>query len=99
MDGKSTPPKLSDGVYSVFNTTQFWDGRSPHLGDQAKGPMQAMLEMAITPKMAEERISSIPEYIAEFKKAFAQDKNPITFETYLATHCISPKYFIKIVAF
>ncbi|MCI4399920.1 MAG: cytochrome-c peroxidase [Campylobacteraceae bacterium] len=71
----------SPTVYnSVFNTTQFWDGRSPHLGDQAKGPMQAMPEMAITPKMAEERISSIPEYVAEFKKAFPQDKNPVTFE-------------------
>lgn len=71
----------SPTVYnSVFNTTQFWDGRSPHLGDQAKGPMQAMPEMAITPKMAEERISSMPEYVTEFKKAFPKDKNPVTFE-------------------
>lgn len=71
----------SPTVYnSVFNTTQFWDGRSPHLGDQAKGPMQAMPEMAITPKMAEDRISSMPEYVAEFKKAFPKDKNPVTFE-------------------
>jgi len=71
----------SPTVYnSVFNTTQFWDGRSPHLGDQAKGPMQAQPEMAITPKMAEERIASIPEYVAEFKKAFPKDKNPVTFE-------------------
>ena len=71
----------SPTVYnSVFNTTQFWDGRSPHLGDQAKGPMQAMHEMANTPKMAEERISSMPEYVAEFKKAFPKDKNPVTFE-------------------
>lgn len=71
----------SPTVYnSVFNTTQFWDGRSPHLGDQAKGPMQAMPEMAITPKMAEERISSMPEYAAQFKKAFPKDKNPVTFE-------------------
>jgi len=71
----------SPTVYnSVFNTTQFWDGRSPHLGDQAKGPMQAMPEMAITPKMAEDRISSMPEYVALFKKAFPKDKNPVTFQ-------------------
>lgn len=71
----------SPTVYnSVFNTTQFWDGRSPHLIDQAKGPMQAAPEMAISPKMAEERIASIPEYVSEFKKAFPKDKNPVTFE-------------------
>jgi len=75
----------SPTVYnSVFNTTQFWDGRSPHLGDQAKGPMQAQPEMAITAKMAEERISSMPEYVIEFKKAFPKDKNPVTFENIAA---------------
>jgi len=95
----------SPTVYnSVFNTTQFWDGRSPHLGDQAKGPMQAMPEMAITPKMAEERISSMPEYVAEFKKAFPKDKNPVTFENIadaIATFeaiLVTPSKFDKFLA-
>ncbi len=95
----------SPTVYnSVFNTTQFWDGRSPHLGDQAKGPMQAMPEMAITPKMAEDRISSMPEYVAEFKKAFPKDKNPVTFEniadaiaTFEAT-LVTPSKFDKFLS-
>lgn len=95
----------SPTVYnSVFNTTQFWDGRSPHLIDQAKGPMQAQPEMAITPKMAEDRIASIPEYVAEFKKVFPKDKNPVAFEniaTAIASFeaiLVTPSKFDKFLA-
>jgi cytochrome c peroxidase len=95
----------SPTVYnSVFNTTQFWDGRSPHLIDQAKGPMQAQPEMAISPKMAEERIASIPEYVAEFKKVFPKDKNPVTFDniaTAIASFeaiLVTPSKFDKFLA-
>lgn len=71
----------SPTVYnSVFNTNQFWDGRSPHLEDQAKGPMQAAPEMAINPKVAAEKMKSIPEYVELFKKAFPTEKDPVTFE-------------------
>ena len=34
---------------SVFNEAQFWDGRAPDLAAQAKGPVQAGVEMANTP--------------------------------------------------
>ncbi|MDK2047810.1 cytochrome-c peroxidase, partial [Aliarcobacter butzleri] len=60
----------SPTVYnSVFFKAQFWDGRSPHLADQAQGPIQAGPEMAAPPALVEQRINSIPEYVAEFKKA------------------------------
>src|SRR5574344_2360031 len=64
----------SPTVYnSVFFKAQFWDGRSPHLQDQAAGPIQAAPEMAAPPALVEERINSIPAYVEEFKKAYGKD--------------------------
>lgn len=57
---------------SVFNTTQFWDGRAGTLADQAKGPIEAEPEMATPAKLAVERISSMPEYVSEFKKIYGK---------------------------
>lgn len=70
----------SPTVYnSVFNKSQFWDGRSPHLEDQAQGPMQAEVEMASPKGLIEQRVTSIPAYVEEFKKAYGDDVK-ITFE-------------------
>lgn len=67
-------------VYNaVFNTAQFWDGRSAHLADQAMGPIVAIPEMALAPEAAEKRLASIPAYVEEFKNAFKGEKNPVTF--------------------
>jgi len=75
----------SPTVYnSVFFTAQFWDGRSPHLADQAQGPMQAAPEMAAPANLVKERIVSIPEYVAEFKIAYGDDVK-ITFEKIATT--------------
>jgi len=61
----------SPTVYnSVLNAVQFWDGRSPHLEDQAQGPIQAGPEMAAPADLVVARVTSIPEYVAEFKKAY-----------------------------
>jgi cytochrome c peroxidase len=75
----------SPTVYnSAFFKAQFWDGRSPHLEDQAQGPMQAAPEMAAPPSLVVQRINSIPEYVDEFKNAY--DTNvTIDFETITAT--------------
>lgn len=62
---------------SVLNQVQFWDGRSPHLADQAQGPMQAMPEMASAPESIVQKITSIPEYVQRFAKAYPNQK--ITF--------------------
>jgi len=75
----------SPTVYnSVLFAAQFWDGRSPHLEDQAQGPMQAGPEMASPKSLVEARINSIPEYVDEFKKAYGDDVK-IDFETITAT--------------
>ena len=64
----------SPTVYnSVFNDKQFWDGRSPHLEDQAQGPVQAGPEMAATKEHVEQTITSMPDYVDEFKSAYGKD--------------------------
>jgi cytochrome c peroxidase len=65
---------------SVFNMAQFWDGRAADLEQQAKGPMQASVEMNNTPTRVMETIKSMPEYVTLFAKAFPGDKDPANFE-------------------
>ncbi|RXK03945.1 MULTISPECIES: cytochrome-c peroxidase [Arcobacteraceae] len=64
----------SPTVYnSVLNKVQFWDGRSPHLEDQAQGPIQAGPEMAAPKSLVEARVTSMPAYVEEFKDAYGDD--------------------------
>jgi len=63
---------------AVFMKKQFWDGRSPDLEDQAKGPIQAPPEMAMDKDVATKTITSMPEYVNEFKKVYGDEK--VTFE-------------------
>ncbi len=65
---------------SVYNSAQFWDGRAGDLKEQAKGPIQASVEMAATPAYVVQVLKSIPEYTDLFKKAFPGDKDPVTFD-------------------
>jgi len=75
----------SPTVYNaVFFASQFWDGRSPDLEDQAQGPMQAAPEMAAPKALVEERINSMPAYVELFKKAYGKDVK-VNFKTITAT--------------
>lgn len=65
---------------SVYNTAQFWDGRAKDLAEQAKGPVQASVEMNNTPELVLKTLNSIPEYIRLFKIAFPGVKDPVTFD-------------------
>jgi len=65
---------------SVFNIAQFWDGRAEDLKQQAKGPVQASVEMNNTPEMAMKAIKSMPEYAVLFRKAFPEQSDPVTFD-------------------
>lgn len=74
-------PRNSPTVFNaVFNVAQFWDGRAKDLREQAKGPVQAGVEMNNTPDRVEETLKSIPAYVEAFKKAFPGAKNPVTFD-------------------
>ncbi len=65
---------------SVFNAAQFWDGRAKDLKEQAKGPVQAAVEMNNKPDRVVETLRSIPQYGALFRKAFPRENDPITFD-------------------
>jgi cytochrome c peroxidase len=73
---RNSPTVLNAGL----QLAQFWDGRAPTLEDQAKGPILNPLEMAMPDEgMVLSRIRTIPEYVERFKKAFPNDKDPITY--------------------
>ncbi|WP_240928301.1 cytochrome-c peroxidase [Thalassoroseus pseudoceratinae] len=74
-------PRNSPTVWnSVFQASQFWDGRSPSLEDQAKGPVVASPEMGMpNHDKAIERIAAIPGYQEEFARVFG-DRKPVTID-------------------
>lgn len=57
---------------AAFATTQFWDGRSPNLEDQASGPMTAGVEMAGIPEEIVQKLAKIPEYRKLSMAAFGE---------------------------
>jgi cytochrome c peroxidase len=74
-------PRRAPTVFNaVFNIAQFWDGRAEDLKAQAKGPMQASVEMNATPDLVERILNSMPGYVETFKKAFPQEATPVTFD-------------------
>src|SRR5690606_37984423 len=74
-------PRNSPTVLNaVLNIAQFWDGRAADLKEQAKGPVQASVEMNATPKHVEDTLKSIPEYVELFKTVFPGQKDPVTFD-------------------
>lgn len=78
-------PRNSPTVFNaVFNLAQFWDGRAKDLKEQAKGPVQASVEMNNTPEAVVKTMNSMPEYIEMFKQAFPDDKDPVTFDNMAA---------------
>ena len=67
---------------AVFNIAQFWDGRAPDLAAQAKGPVQAGVEMNNTPDNLVATLSSMPGYQEAFAKAFPGVNDAITFDNF-----------------
>jgi cytochrome c peroxidase len=74
-------PRNSPTVFNaVFNAAQFWDGRAADLAEQAKGPIQASVEMGSTPKRVEDTLNSMPEYVERFRQAFPGQQDPVSFD-------------------
>ncbi|HRO15829.1 MAG TPA: cytochrome-c peroxidase, partial [Paracoccus sp. (in: a-proteobacteria)] len=67
---------------AVFNVAQFWDGRAPDLAEQAKGPVQAGVEMNNTPENLVDTLKSMPGYVDAFDAAFPGEQDPITFDNF-----------------
>lgn len=70
---------------TVFNAaihaSQFWDGREPDVEAQAKGPIINPIEMGMPSAEAVVKLlKGIPGYVELFKKAFPDDKDPVTYD-------------------
>ncbi len=72
--GRNAPTVLN----AVFNTAQFWDGRAADLGEQAVGPIQNPIEMAISHEHAVVMLNGIPGYKPMFAAAFPADQGPVS---------------------
>src|SRR6056297_337729 len=67
---------------SVFNDAQFWDGRAPDLAAQAKGPVQAGVEMANTPDKVIATLHSMPQHADSFQAPLPADGDPVSFDNF-----------------
>ncbi len=74
-------PRNAPTVYNaVFNIAQFWDGRAEDLKAQAKGPVQAGVEMNNTPAAVEATLNSMPGYVKAFELAFPGEAKVVNFD-------------------
>ncbi len=74
-------PRNSPTVFNaVLNEAQFWDGRAEDLKEQAKGPIQASVEMANTPENVVATLASMPQYMEWFTSAFPGEDAPVSFD-------------------
>lgn len=79
-EGARVGDRNSPTVYNAaFLTSQFWDGRAPSLEEQAKGPIQAHVEMDLKPDEAVARLQETG-YAPYFEAAFPGEENPLTFD-------------------
>jgi len=74
------PRNAPTAFNAIFNIAQFWDGRAADLKAQAKGPVQAGVEMNNKPERVVATLKSMPDYVAMFAKAFPNDKDPVSFD-------------------
>jgi cytochrome c peroxidase len=65
---------------AVLNEAQFWDGRAEDLAAQAKGPVQAGVEMANTPDNVVATLKSMPAYVTWFTASFPGEDDPVSFD-------------------
>lgn len=74
------PRNAPTALNAVLNEAQFWDGRAEDLAAQAKGPIQAGVEMANTPAQVEATLNSMPAYVEMFAAAFPGETTPTNFD-------------------
>ena len=74
--GRNAPTVLN----AVYNQAQFWDGRAKALEEQAGGPIQNPIEMAITAEHAVQQLKGIPGYVSKFDQVYPETIDPVTFD-------------------
>ena len=78
VGGKKGGRQAPTVINTAYFTTQFWDGRSPSLENQAEGPVQNSVEMANTLQAVEKQLVEDASYVEDFEKAFGS--GDITYE-------------------
>lgn len=79
LGGRNSPTTFNASIHIA----QFWDGRSPDLVDQAKGPVLNPIEMGMTSAAdVELKLQANPEYKTMFTEAFPNEVQPITFDNF-----------------
>lgn len=73
---RNSPTVLNSG----FLGSQFWDGRAADLEEQALGPIQADVEMAMPLKEAVATLKGIEAYRAHFAAVWPSQKDPVSAE-------------------
>lgn len=77
LTGRNSPSSFN----AFMHIAQFWDGRSPTVEEQAKGPVLAAGEMAMpSGEEVVEKLSGIPGYKELFAAAFPNSEPPITYD-------------------
>lgn len=75
LGGRNAPTVLN----AALHVAQFWDGRAKDVEEQAKGPIMNPVEMAMTnSELAIDRISTIDDYVKQFREVFPNEDNPVT---------------------
>lgn len=69
LGGRNSPTVLNTG----YNPIQFWDGRAATLEEQALGPIENPVEMAMTLPAVVSRLKAIPGYVSQFRNVFGAD--------------------------
>ena len=68
-------------INAAYNRSQFWDGRSPDLEDQAQHPFLNPVEMGLkSHDPILEIVRTDPEYVEAFEEVFGTSGDEITFE-------------------
>ena len=76
---RNSPTTFNAGLHIA----QFWDGRSPDLVDQAKGPVLNPVEMGMPDaKGVEEILKQNESYKQLFAEVFTGENQPITFDNF-----------------
>jgi cytochrome c peroxidase len=60
-------------VNSAYATSEFWDGRSPDLEDQAMGPVENPIEMGHDFEQVVLDLKKVPEYVQRFQDVFGSE--------------------------
>ena len=77
LTGRNSPSSFN----AFMHIAQFWDGRSPTVEEQAKGPILAAGEMAMpSGEEVVEKLGGIPGYKELFAAAFPNSAPPITYD-------------------